>query len=318
MTTTALHTPADVVAAAAALLGFAPTNSVVAYMLRRDITHGLLVRCAIRFDVMISTDQAANLPVTCNLRAADNDAVILLAVCDEQHDRHAHAVLDALRDALNTAGIHVLRRVMTRDVTAEGQWLDPDTGECGPTYPYTDSLLTAQRILSGDRVSPDRSDIEAEFATIEPAPPVVIGDHGQLVTTTAQEIADALDGHPISRTLPTRAGIIITGHPALRDAMIGLVLHHPQTGAEVWTHIGRRLRGAPRAQALTIAAVCYCLLGDTIRAGIATNSALDEAQATDTPAPRLAVLLSTALRAGIPPHHISRVIADSAPKHPQD
>jgi hypothetical protein len=146
-------------------------------MLRRDITHGLLVRCAIRFDVMISTDQAANLPVTCNLRAADNDAVILLAVCDGQHDRHAHAVLDALRDALNTAGIHVLRRVMTRDVTAEGQWLDPDTGECGSTYPYTDSLLTAQRILSGDRVSPDRSDIEAEFATIEPAPPVVIGDH---------------------------------------------------------------------------------------------------------------------------------------------
>ena len=185
-----------------ALLGFAPTNSVVAYMLRRDITHGLLVRCVIRFDVMISTDQAANLPVTCNLRAADNDAVILLAVCDEQHDRHAHAVLDALRDALNTAGIHVLRRVMTRDVTAEGQWLDPDTGECGPTYPYTDSLLTAQRILSGDRVSPDRSDIEAEFATIEPAPPVVIGDHGQLVTTTAQEIADALDGHPISRCSP--------------------------------------------------------------------------------------------------------------------
>jgi hypothetical protein len=219
---------------------------------------------------------------------------------------------------LNTAGIHVLRRVMTRDVTVAGQWLDPDTGECGPTYPYTDSLLTAQRILSGDRVSPARNDIEAEFATIEPAPPVVIGDHGQLVTTTAQEIADALDGHPISRTLPTRAGIVITGHPALRDAMIGLVLHRPQTGAEVWTHIGRRLRGAPRAQALTIAAVCYCLLGDTIRAGIGADAALDEAQATDTPAPRLALLLSTALRAGIPPHHISRVIADSAPKHPQD
>jgi hypothetical protein len=102
MPTTALHTPADVVAAAAPPFGFAPTNGVVAYMLRRHITHGLLVRCAIRFDAMISTDHAANFPVTCNLRAANNDAA-LLAVCDDRHDVHAHAVLDALRDALKLA-----------------------------------------------------------------------------------------------------------------------------------------------------------------------------------------------------------------------
>lgn len=53
----------------------------------------------------------------------------------------------------------------------------------------------------------------------------MLGDHGQLVTTTtAEEISDALNGHPISRTLPTRAGIIITADVALRDAMLTAAL----------------------------------------------------------------------------------------------
>lgn len=318
MHTTALRTPADIVAAAAGLLGFAPTNSIVAYMLHRDPNDGLLVRCAIRFDVTITTAQAENFPATCNLRPVDNHAAVLLAVCDERYNPHAVAVLDALRGALSTAGIPVVRRIMTHDVTTDGQWYDPDTGACGPTYPYTDSLVTAQRILAGDRVSNGRSEIEAEFAPIAPAPPVLIGDHGDLVVTTAEEISDALNGHPISRTLPTRAGIIITADVAIRDAMIAAALEHTQAAAELWTHIGRRLRGQPRAEALTIAAVSHCLLGDAIRAGIAADAALDEAEATHCPTPRLAVLLQAALRAGIPPQQIRRILADIDPKPKQD
>lgn len=318
MPKTSLRTPADIVAAAAALLGFAPTNSVVVYMLRRDPADELIVRCAIRFDITVTADQAANFPATCNLRPVDNHAAILLAVCDERFDQHAHTVLDTLRDALDNVGIPVIRRIMTRDVTTEGQWLDPDSGHHGPTYPYTDSLLTTQRILAGDRISRGRSDIEAEFAPIEPAPPVALGDHGELVTATAEEIADALNGYPISRTLPTRAGIVITAQPAVRDAMLALALDHPQAAADLWTHIARRLREAPRAEALTVAAVCYCLLGDAVRAGIATDIALEEAQASDTAPPRLAVLLFSALQSGMPPQQIRRVIADSAPKPDQD
>ena len=84
------------------------------------------------------------------------------------------------------AGILVLRRIMTRDVTTEGQWYDPDTGATGPTYPYTDSLVTAHRVLGGDRISPARADIEAEFAPLPPAPPVALGDHGHLVIAVAE------------------------------------------------------------------------------------------------------------------------------------
>jgi Domain of unknown function (DUF4192) len=319
MPTTALRTPADIIGAAAGLLGFAPTNSIVAYMLRHDPNDDLLiVRAALRFDVTITTEQATRFPPTCNLRAADNDAAVLLAVCDQPHDRHAAAILDALRDALDTAGIPVIRRIMTHNVTDEGQWYNPDSGQYGPTYPYTDSLITAQRILAGDRVSRGRSDIEAEFAPITPAPPVAIGDHGQLVITTAEEISDALNGHPINRTLPTRAGIIITADVAVRDAMLTAALEHTQAAAELWTHIARRLRGQPRAEALTIAAVAYCLLGDGIRAGIAAETALEDTEATHSPTPRLAALLLTALRTGIAPHEIRRVIPGSTLKPSQD
>jgi hypothetical protein len=58
----------------------------------------------------------------------------------------------------------------------------------------------------------------------------------------------------INPTLATRTGIIITGHPALRDAMIALAVDHAQNAADLWTHIARRLRGQPRAEALTVAA----------------------------------------------------------------
>ncbi|MDV6979319.1 DUF4192 family protein, partial [Mycobacterium intracellulare] len=309
MPTTTLRTEADIVAAAAALLGFAPTNSIVAYTLHRDPDTGdMTVRTAIRFDATISVDQATRFPATVNLRPETTHAAVLLAVCDQPHEWHALTILDALRDALRAAGIPVLRRIITRDVSTEGQWYDPDRGATGPTYPYTDSLVTAHRVLGGDRVSPGRSEIEAEFGYLPPAPPLPLGDHGALVIQVAQEVADALEGHPVSRSLPTRAGIAITADVAVRDAMIAAAARHTDTGAYLWTHIGRRLRGQPRAEALTIAAACYCFLPDTVRAGIAAQAAVDEAHTSQSTPPRLALMLLAALRSGIPPEQIRRAL----------
>lgn len=312
MPTTTLRTAADIVAAAAALLGFAPTNSIVAYMLHRQPAAGAMaVRTAIRFDVTISAEQAANFPATVNLRPETSHAAVLLAVCDQAHEWHALTILDTLRVALIEAGIPVLRRIITRDVTTEGQWYDPDSGATGPTYPYTDSLVTAHRVLGGDRVSPRRSEIEAEFDYLPPAPPMALGDRGALVIQVAEEIADALQGQPINRSLPTRAGIAITADVAVRDAMIAAAAQHTDTAAYLWTHIARRLRGQPRAEALTIAAACYYFLGDAVRAGIAADAALREAETTQSTPPRLAIMLLTALRSGLPPHQISRALIDA-------
>lgn len=319
MSETFFVTPADAIAAVPALIGFTPTNSVVAYMLRHDIEHGLAVRNAIRFDVTISAEQATRFPATCNLRAADTPAAILIVVCGEAHDTHARNILDAVRDALRAAGIHVLLRLHTRNVTTAGQWLNLDTGDRGPTYPYTDSIFTAHRVHSGDRISASRADIEAEFDPIAPAGPVDVGDHGELVTTTSEEIAEILAGRRSpSPTLAPRAGILITTHPTLRDTMLGLALDNPRVAADLWTQIARQLRGTPRTEALTVAGVCFCVYGDTVRGQIAVEAALDEAEHAHTPPPRLAALILAALQSGVEPSRIRDVIATSAPQPPAD
>lgn len=312
----ALRTPADIVAAAPGLLGFVPTDSIVVYLLQQQPTSGLGVRCAARFDITNSTEQATTFPATCNLRAANFAAAIILAVCDQRHDVHAHHLLDATRDSLLSIDIPVLRRLHTRDVTEAGQWLDVDTGEYGPTYPYTDAVLTARLVHDGHTIRANRTDIEDEFSPLPPAPPAEIGAHDQLVRATVDELTAALAGGPITDpALATRAGILITAHPALRDAMIGLAIDTPEYAADLWTHIARRLRGAPRAEALTVAAACLCLTGDTVRAGIALDAAFDEAHTSHTAEPRLAGLLSAALRAGLSPEKITQaLIAATEPR----
>ncbi|BBX54650.1 DUF4192 family protein [Mycolicibacterium poriferae] len=171
-----------------------------------------------------SAPAAASFARTCHLNAAKYDGALLLAVCSAELDDHAAVVLDGIRDSLTEAGITVRRRLTTRDVTAAGTWIDPDTGATGTTYPYTDSLLTAQRIHDGAILTARREDLVREFDPITPAPAVAVGDHAVLVSTTMEDITDALTGASryISATLSTRAGILITSHPALRDAMLHL------------------------------------------------------------------------------------------------
>ncbi|OBJ86078.1 DUF4192 domain-containing protein [Mycobacterium asiaticum] len=301
-----LSDPADLIAAAPGLLGFAPTNSIVAYMLRNDPTHGVLVRCAIRFDVTVTVEQATQFPRTCNLRPTDNFAAILIAVCDQEHDIHARHILNAVKDALHDTGIAVLRRFHARDVTEPSWWLDPDTGEDGDTYPYTDAVLTAELIHTGTPIYASRSELESEFSHLPPAAPVDITDPEELIRTTTAEITDALAGQPISSpTLATRAGILITADVAHRDAMLGLAAQtDPHAGAQLWTHIGRQLRGRPRTEALAVAAGCCLLALETVRAGVALDAAVEEAQRTHTPVPRLAGLLSAALTSGLDPQTI--------------
>jgi Domain of unknown function (DUF4192) len=304
-------TNANLIATAGALLGYAPTNSVIAIMLQDDDTAETWVRCAIRLDVRVTVEQAARFPTICNLRARDYDAAILLVVCDPDYDVRARIIIDTMRDALQAAGIPITRRLLTRDVTNTNEWIDPDTGRRGPTYPFTDSLIAAERVAAGQRISRSRSDVEREFDTIDPAPPVKIGHPAELADGTLEEINAVLAGRQsASPTLATRAGIVITAYPMMREAVLAVALKNAQLAADLWTHLARQLRGLPRAEALTVAAVCNCLVGDHVRAGIAISTALTEAQQTATPAPRLTHLMDVALQTGATPDKIRKIVVD--------
>ena len=309
-----LRTHADIVAAAAPIIGFAPTNSIVAYMLRNDPVHGTVVLCGIRFDVTITLEQAANLPQTINLTRINPDAAILLAICDAELDEHAHTVLDTLRDALNSVEIPVTRRIMTRDVTTPGTWHDIDTGQHGPTYPYTDSELAAQTVAAGATIGRSRQEIIDEFSVTDRPPLAAIGEFRHTIRDTIQEIAEVLDGTRKPRAdLAIRAGLAITTHRGLRDIMLQQALDHEHAASQLWTRISRQLRGCARAEALTVAAVCYCLHNDSVRAGIALELVRGLARDGGAPMPPLAEMLDQALQSGMHPNRIRDVIADLPP-----
>ena len=309
-----LGNAADIIAAATPMLGFAPTNSIVIYMIGTDTEAGHIIKLALRFDTAIPAHAVTDLPHKTNLTAEQYTGAVLLAVCDPEFDQHAEELLNTVRDTLAEAGIPTLRRLHTRDTTTEGTWIDLDTGLFGPTYPYTDSILTAQRVHDGTRISTSRDDIVAEFATTTPAPPVAMGHDAALVLETFHEIADVTAGdRHASATLATRAGIIITGHPALRDAMLHLLLDHERSATHLWTTIAAQLRGPARAEALTIAAAGYCLLRDSIRATIALDIAIAESTAAGHQPPALARLMLDALTAGLDPSIVRRIITDTRP-----
>lgn len=309
-----LGNAADIIAAAAPMLGFTPTNSIVVYMIGTDPDAGRIIKLALRFDVTIPAHAVSDLPRTTNLTAGQYNSAVLLAVCDPEFDQHAEDLLNAVRDTLTDTGIPTLRRLHTRDTTTQGVWIDLDTGQSGPTYPYTDSILTAQRVHDGTRISTSREDIVAEFDTTTPAPPVALGQDAALVLDTATEIADVIvgDRRP-SATLATRAGILITAHPALRDAMLHLLLDHERSATSLWITIAAQLRGPARAEALTIAAAGHCLLNDAVRATIALDIAIAESTKAGHQPPTLAQLMLQALTAGLDPTIVRRIISDTRP-----
>jgi hypothetical protein len=294
----------DIVAAIPALLGFVPTASFVAILLEDDNGEHI-VRCVLRGDLNVSPDAVANLPATTGPAFHGVDAVILVAICGEWLDDQARTTLDALRTGIEAVDIAVRARLLTRDLSQHGHWLDIDTGQTGPVYPYTDAILSAQQVYRGRRVAKTREQIVAEFTCTTNPVPVIADDPGDILMTTLEEIAAATASNAgPTASLATRAGILITDNVHLRDTMLLLGAEQPGPAAKLWTTIANQLTGAARVQALTIAAANYYMSSDAIRTGIALEIAEEDAAAADVPYPNLAGLLYTALQAGMPPGDI--------------
>lgn len=309
-----LDSPADILAAIPALIRFVPRASVVAILFSHASTgRALVVRCAIRFDVTVTAEQAGCFPETCGLSAEHNSSAMLVAICDPPLHSHALDVLDAARDGLEYAGIPVLRLLTTRSLAEPGQWVDPDTGEYGLTVAYTESVLSAQTVAEGTVIEASRDTIESEFVPGEPAPFLAVEstDFHDLVAATATELQKAIVNHTSPTAhLAARAAAVITAHTALRDALMRLGLGHELTAAQLWTALATHLRGTARAQLLTVAAFNYYLAGDTIRAGIALDHAGDTLADARAEIPTLAGLLRSAIQAGLPASALRKVVPD--------
>jgi hypothetical protein len=315
MNTPELHfsTPTELLAALPHLLGFVPTDDMVALMLgpaAADENH-IAISAAIRCPITAEDQVAQQFPARCHLDAERFPAAMLVALCDTRYDDQALAVLRTVRAALRRRGIIVHRMLMTHSVTAPDHWFDPDTGEIGSTVAYTDSPATALGVIQGRLIAASRADIQREFVTTNPAPQLdaEAQDIAGLIADTAADLHRVITQNRVPTTdLAMRAALLVTAHVALRDGLLRLAVGHELAAGRVWTHIAAAHRGATRAELLTMAALAYYCGEDTVRAGMALTYAGEAVRDENGTLPALAAMLYTALQTGMPPARIRAVI----------
>jgi hypothetical protein len=312
-------TPTALIAALPHLLGFIPTNDIVALLLGPTDHHPEVpLRAAVRCPATLDSEHAQRFPAACHLNAAQFPTAILVAVCEPKHDDQTLRTLHTIRTALQRNGIAVRRMLTTHSVTEPGRWTDPDTGIHGPTMPYTDSAATALGIVEGRLIAASRDDMEREFATTEtaPQPDLEAQDITALIGATATDLYRTITGNSMPTTdLAVRAAAVVTAHTALRDGYLRLGVGRELIAGRTWTRIAAHHRGRARAELLTMAAVAYYCGEDTVRAGMALTYAAAATRDDDSALPRLTTIIHTALQAGMPPSRI-RSLIPSRERHP--
>jgi hypothetical protein len=315
-------TPTELLAALPILLGFVPTDDMVVLLLGPAENHTqIAMRAAIRCPLAIDDQVAERFPQTCRLDAEQFPGAILVAVCDTNREEHAYSVLRTVRAVLHRHGIVVHRVLYTDSVTHPGHWVDPDTGESGTTIAYTDSPATALGVVQGRLIAPSRDEIQREFATTEPAPPMdaEAQDITALTDATTADLHYAITQNCAPTTdLAMRAALVVTAHIGLRDALLCLAVGHELAAGAVWTQIAAAHRGRTRAELLTMAAFAYYCGEDTVRAGIALTHAAAATCDDNSALPRLTAMLSTALQEGMPPSKIRAIIAARNATHTRE
>lgn len=316
-----LHSNTDILAATPALVGFAPTDSIVAIVLD-NTGDRRTVHVAARYDIAEPLDVTAHLANTLPLQQPNGDMriVILIAITDTADLKHAGDHLDAAQRHITARGASILKRLHTPNLDAGQTWTDIDTGDTGTTVDHRTSEAALLMAVAGHSVRATREDIAAEFAPTDQAPaPDVDTDTAEFITQTARSMSAAF-GDPTALTpqLAANVGLLITTSVTHRDALLIASTEHPQTGATVWTHLARQLRGRARIEALALAAACFYCSSDTVRAGVALEAAHATAVAAGLPDTTLVRLLDTAVQAAVPPTKLRQVFAQLAAKPPAE
>ena len=305
-----LGSNADLIAAIPAILGYAVTNDLVILILTGHRSARSL-HCALRLDMATTKPgDLAELPHRAGQALAAGNGAILVAITDDPRRRdHVAELIDAATAVLGSTGVDVQRRLIATTTTRRGQWMDLDTLDTGATYPFQDSVIAADQVYRGRPIVTSREAIVAEFDAAEPSHIDTLGPSSTPVTDTLDELAAVIAGQRgLSDDLPAKIAALITASVRLRDAMLAAALTEPARSAVLWTQMAARMRGAARAQALTIAACLYYVSADGVRTGIALDIAVAAATDASAPVPPLTTLLDTALRSGFTPDQVRDVL----------
>lgn len=306
-----IGTPTELVAAIPAILGFYPTTSVVGVMLAGS-----------KIAAVIRTDAATTAPMR-SLAARDfvaaaqqNDVhtVLLVTIAEGETVGDALQTLDAIREALDFAGIDNPRPLHVPKIEAGQRLTDLDGDLDEVCTDPTTSAVHAYLVTKGRVVESSRDALGVAYAQ-----GVTVGTsdmreartiaHGMGADPFARMVLTDLHDVVISGGTPTselasRVGLLFPLHVIARDAALGLALSEPHRAHEVMAAIARQLDGIARSEALTVAGYFAYVAGYGPRAGVAFDAAYDAVTEHPANPPRLLELLNTALRSGLNQEHL--------------
>ncbi|SES48580.1 DUF4192 domain-containing protein [Actinokineospora terrae] len=331
MTTTTLRHTDQIIAALPYLIGFAPTESLVALTIRDSGEVGPVIRVDL-------PGPRGRVPMAGHLAeiiTGHQVAVALLVVVGGGREPLPHApFVVAVTEALADVGVRVEHAFWTRAVEAGSQWLsytspelsgtvaDPDSSAVAAQFTVQGVVVYASREDMADTLAADPEDDLDRRASLIDAIATADG------STTAEKVAlvhsvveqfairsPAVRPHPTDRA-PTDPDLddstlaqlaVALSDPQVREACLSIALgSRDRAAARLWTRLTRALPAPERAEPAVHLAVSTYLRGDGVYARVALALAL-----AANPRHSLAALLDSAAHHGIPPDDLRTLIADA-------
>ncbi|MBM7776343.1 AcrR family transcriptional regulator [Actinokineospora baliensis] len=338
MTTTNLHHADQIIAALPYLIGFAPTDSLVALTIRETREIGPVIR----LDLPRPPDRLPMAEHLAEILAAHRVEDALLIVVGGREPLHDKPFVTTVRQTLVESGVTVEHAFWTRSVEAGQPWLSYDDPEFTGTVADPDTTaLAAQFTVEGVVVYPSREAM-ADSLAADPEPDLdrraaLIDDLATEYATVADKLAlihqviEEFDSPPtrdsrlMSTVAPPPRGhptdpaptdpdlddtrlahlAIALSDPEVREACLAIPLGaRDRPAARLWTRLTRALPAPERAEPAFHLAVTAYLHGDGVYARVALGVALEA-----DPRHSLAALLDSAAHHGIPPTDLRDLIA---------
>ncbi|WP_128645085.1 DUF4192 domain-containing protein [Rhodococcus sp. BS-15] len=293
--------PGEIIAAVPSILGFYPTNSVVALF----VTDGEL-RCGMRSDA----DVRAAFDALDGLRAAvastGASAVVLIAVADDDHADDAAMIVRSAVNVLADSGVGVSAlSVAAIDVGA--QFADLLRGTAGTVPDPMDCPIMVEAIRTDRPVARSRSVLEERYRPgVEiPRQAQAAAAHARgsrLIAVTMEELVEVVRSRQLpSDDLSARIGFLL-GQESLtvRDSFAYSAHYGHQAAATAMLQIAARLRGRERAHAMALVALISYIHDGSAQTRLAIDAAFAAVEDIGAEVPKLVDLLHQAYGVALP------------------
>lgn len=331
----------DLIAAIPAMLGFAPSRSLLLICLDGRIGESLTIGTVMRHDLSfpdpdltqrsVSTEMADVIDRFAAVCLRDEVRTAIAVIVDDgrktsvgsgRGDARYQALGSRLEDRLQARGTHLLDTFLTANIAHGCAWISlTEPREKGTVSDPRSSSVTLAYVLGGRAMLESREALADLLQPLDtalsrqvracigaareedlPSERTSIERILREIGRWAQSPLDQPRSLELSAAQIAEFGVALTRF-MVRDSMLALVLHDcAATAEQLWSHLSRTLPAPERACPATLLGFSAYARGDGVMAGVAIELAL----AAD-PDYSLARLLDSALNAGARPEMIREV-----------